>query len=137
MFFLELYFVVFMKPMFYFYLSIFEMIGPNWMKNRPCQSQSPLPGLRFFSSFICFNTFLKFLSLAKASVARNSTYHNFLNNNQDMMLKKLSNSNSSSKFKKHSLPSHYHVNLFSFHTCRYLNQKRKKRSHQVELDPQK
>ena len=105
----------------FLYLLIFELTGPNLMKNRPCQNHSTLPGLLLFSSFICFNTFPKFLSLAKASIARKLNL-SFLNNYQDLMTERLSNS--SLDFKKHSLPLYYYVNLFSCHTCHYLNQKK-------------
>ena len=133
MFLLEFFFVVFMISMFFFYLLIFELTGPDLMKNRHCQNHSTLPGLLLFSSFIYFNTFLKILSLTKASIARKLNL-SFLNNYQDLMTEKLSNS--SLDFKKHSLPLYYYVNLFSCHTCHYLNKKKSKRD-QVEFDYQK
>ncbi len=85
------FFVVFVISMLFFYLLIFELTGPNLMKNRPCQNHSPLPGLWLFSSFVCMNTFLKFLSLAKVFIARKLNL-SFLNKYQDLMTKRLSNS---------------------------------------------
>ena len=132
-FFLSFFFFVFMISMLFFYLLIFELTGPNLMKNRPCQNHSTLPGLLLFSSFIYFNTFLKFLSLTKESIARKLDL-SFLNNYQDLMTERLSKS--SLDFKKHSLPLNYYVKFFSCHTCHYLNQKKSKRD-QVEFDYQK
>ena len=117
----------------FFYLLIFELTGPNLMKNRPCQNHSTLPGLLLFSSFIYFNTFLKFLSLTKESIARKLNL-SFLNNYQDLMTEKLSNS--SLDFKKHSLPLYLSCQLIFLPYLSLFESKKSKRD-QVKFDHQK
>ena len=98
---------------------IFEMKGPNMMKNQPCQPRSSLPIWWLFAFLVYFKMFLKFLSLASAFLARNPNL-SFLNNCHDLMTKRLPNS--SVHFKQRSFILFDHANVLSFHACHYFIQ---------------
>ena len=133
MFLLEFFFVVFMIAMFFFRVMIFEMKGPNMMKNQPSQTRSSLPIWWLFSFLVYFKMFLKFLSLVSAFLARKPN-SSFLNNCHDLMTRRLPNS--SAHFKQRSFILFDHANVLSFHVCHYFIQTNSKRD-QVKFDSQK
>ena len=118
---------------FFLRVMIFEMKGPNMMKNQPSQTRSSLPIWWLFAFLVYFKMFLKLLSLASAFLARNPN-SSFLNNCHKLMTKKLSNL--SLHFKQRSLQLFDHVEVFFLHVCHSLVQLNQKRD-QVKFDSQK
>ena len=101
----------------FFRVMIFEMKGPNMMKNQPSQTRSSLPIWWLFAFLVYFKMFLKFLSLVSAFLARKPN-SSFLNNCHDLMTKRLPNS--SAHFKQRSFIIFDHANVLSFHAFHYF-----------------
>ncbi len=118
MFLIEFFFLLFSWFRWFFLICwSSNWLVPTWWKIDLAKTTPLFQDYYYFHlSFIL----ICFWSFYHSSIARKLNL-SFLNNYQDLMTEKLSNS--SLDFKKHSLPLYYHVNLFSYHPCHYLNQK--------------